>query len=96
MAYYDWPESMRPLHGPMRLEQVSELMREATNKAHALASERGMKDTSAGCYSAWLWCQLGLKGKPRGELNWLGRQHIQDAQNVIPLDDEVEALIVPD
>lgn len=93
MAYFNWPESMRPLHGPMRLEQLSEVMRQATNQAHDRAAEWGMKDTSAGSYSAWLWCQLGLVGEPRGELNWLGRQRIQAAQDVVPLDDEVKALI---
>ena len=48
MAYFNWPESMRPLHGPMRLEQLSEVMRQATNQAHNRAAEWGMKDTSAG------------------------------------------------
>ena len=91
MAYFDWPESMRPLHGPMRLEQLSELMRKATNQAHDYASEWGMKDTAAGCYSAWLWCQLGLAGEPRGELNWLGRRRIEAAQAAVGLDDEVGA-----
>jgi hypothetical protein len=91
MSYMDWPESMRPLHGPMRLEQLSEVMRRQTNEAHERASAWGMKDTAAGCYSAWLWCELGLVGEPRGELNWLGRQRIQAAQDCVPLDDEVGA-----
>ena len=91
MAYYDWPESMRPLHGPMRLEQLSELMRRQTNEAHELASTWGMKDTAAGCYSAWLWCQEVLSGRPYGELNWLGRRRIEAAQEVVGLDDEVGA-----
>ena len=78
----------------MRLEQLSEVMRQATNQAHERAAASGLKDTSAGSYSAWLWCQLGLVGEPRGDLNWLGRRRIQAAQDVVPLDDEVDAVIV--
>ena len=91
MAYFNWPESMRPLHGPMRLEQLSELMRRQANEGHERASAWGMKDTAGGCYSAWLWCQLVLAGEPYGELNWLGRRRIEAAQEVIGLDDEVMA-----
>ena len=91
MSYMDWPESMRPLHGPMRLEQLAEVMRKATNLAHEQAAIWGKRDTSAGSYSAWLWCQEVMAGRPYGDLNWLGRQRIQAAQGCVPLDDEVGA-----
>ena len=94
MAYYDWPTSMQPIHGPMRLEQLSEALRHAVNRAHERASTTGLKDTAGGFYSAWLWCQLGLKGEPRGNLNWLGRQRLQQAQECVALNDELKAVIV--
>jgi hypothetical protein len=93
MAYYDWPESMRPLHGPMRLDQLSEVLRHAVNRAHKEASTTGLKDTAGGFYSAWLWCQLGLKGEPRGALNWLGQQRLFEIQECTALDDAATALI---
>ena len=91
MSYWNWPESMRPLHGPMRLEQLSEVMRRQANEGHERASAWGMKDTAGGCYSAWLWCELVLAGEPYGELNWLGRRRSEAAQEVIGLDEEVMA-----
>jgi hypothetical protein len=77
----------------MRLDQLSEVLRHAVNRAHEQASTTGHKDTAGGFYSAWLWCQLGLKGEPRGNLNWLGRQRLAEVQECVALDDEVIALI---
>ena len=87
MTYLNWPERCWPIQGPMTLAQVAEAMRTACNRAHEHASTWGMKDTAAGYYSAWLWCQEGLAGRPRGHLNWLAARHIQECQEVLALDD---------
>ena len=91
MTYTNWPEHMWPIHGPMTLAQVSEAMRTACNRAHEYASTWGMKDTAGGYYSAWLWCQEGLAGRPRGHLNWLAARKIQQCQEVLALDDTITA-----
>lgn len=89
MTYLDWPEHYRPTQGPMSLAQLAEAMRRACNRADNQASTWGRKSTSGGYYSAWLWCQEGLAGRPRGDLNWLARRHLRDCMEVMALDDRL-------
>jgi hypothetical protein len=46
-----------------------------------------MKDTAAGPYEAWQWCRKQWSTGNAGEPSWLARQYLDQAQELVALED---------